>query len=251
MPERLHLVKVPLRAAGLAGVARRKHVPVYDVDEGYLAHCVMRELWQDAAPAPFLLRGRGRTLEAWGYSRTAADDLVARAQMCLPEQVACIEDLNDIASRPVPRLDPGRRIGFQLRACPVVRLASATHGHQAGAEVDAFLARCFSVPEDVTVAREHVYREWIARRLADESAVGAGLESVRVASMTRECLVRRTRGEVRHARRLERPDVRFEGVLVVSDPDRLLDCLARGIGRHRAFGFGAMMLVPPGSSWER
>ena len=250
MADPLHLVRVPLTPSRLAGVARVKHVPVSELDEGYLAHCAMRELWQDAAPSPFLLRGRGAVLEAWGYGRSAAAQLVQHAQSRPAGEAVRLVDVPGVQSKPVLRFDVGRRVGFHLRACPVVRLASPTHGHKAGAEVDAFLARCFSVRDDEPVSRESVYLEW-ARRQLREDVVGARLESVRVAAMARERLVRRTHGDLRHARRIERPDVRFEGVIVVTVPDRFLECLARGVGRHKAFGFGALMLVPPGRAWDR
>jgi CRISPR system Cascade subunit CasE len=251
MGDTLHLVRVPLRPGALVGVARRKHVPLDLLDEGYLAHCVMRELWQDTAPAPFLLRAHGRALEAWGYSRSPAEALVRTARLLPPGRLGELEDVGGIAGRPVPRFRAGQRVGFHLRACPVVRLASATHGHREGSEVDAFLARCFSAGDREPVDREQVYRDWIARRFDDEARAGARLESVRVAGVARERMVRRTHGGDRHSHRLERPDVRFEGVLAVSDSERFLESLARGIGRHKAFGFGALMLVPPGTSWER
>jgi CRISPR system Cascade subunit CasE len=221
------------------------------MDEGYLAHCAMRELWQDRAPAPFVLRGRGPVLEAWGYSRCPAGALIEFARSLPIRAGTDIADLDAMASKPIPRFELGRRLGFHLRACPVVRLAAPTHGHKAGAEVDVFLARCFSAGADFGVSRESVYREWLSGRLGDGTNTGARVEEVRVAAMSRERLVRRTQGDVRSARRLERTDVRFEGSLVVADTDRFLECLARGVGRHRAFGFGALMLVPPGTSFPR
>ena len=41
-----------------------------------------------------------------------------------------------------------------------------------------------------------------------------------------------------------RPDVTFRGTLQVTDPDRFHALLARGVGRHRAFGFGMLLLRP-------
>lgn len=249
MPETLHLVKVPLRADRVAAVARRRGLPLRDLDDGYLSHCILRELWQDRAPTPFVLRGSGRVLDVWGYSRAGAAALIEHARAFGdPSLLAAIADLDAVASKAMPRFEGGRRIGFLLRACPVVRLAGASNGHRAGAEVDAFLARCFSSGTEVVVSRENVYCEWLMSRLGDQATSGATVEHVRIAGMSRERLIRRTQGEPRTASRLERPDVRFEGNLVVGDGDRFLACLARGVGRHRAFGFGALIVVPPGTS---
>lgn len=244
----LHLVKIPLRAERLMSIARQRGLPMREVDEGYLCHCILRELWQEQAPTPFVLRGRSRTLDAWGYSSADATELVRHARAFGdPSLITVVGSLDAIASKPMPPFEVGRRVGFLLRACPVVRLATASNGHEAGAEVDAFLARCFAVGEDVAVSREEVYRDWVAARINTVEKTGVTLARVRVAAISRERLVRRAQGPNRVARRLERPDVRFEGNLVVADGERFQKWLAHGVGRHRAFGFGAVILVPPGT----
>jgi CRISPR system Cascade subunit CasE len=249
MPEQLHLVKVPLRPDRLAVMARRRGIPLRGLDDGYLCHCVLRELWQERAPAPFVIRGSGRLLDVWGYSPATTVELVEHARAFGdPSLLAVIGELDAVVSKVMPRFEPGRRIGFLLRASPVVRLARATNGHRAGAEIDAFLARCFAAGKETMVSREEVYRDWLTTRLNDESKTGVTAEHVRVAAFSRERFVRRTQGDERKASRVERPDVRFEGTLVVVDSDRLNAWLAHGVGRHRAFGFGAVILVPPGTT---
>jgi CRISPR system Cascade subunit CasE len=188
-------------------------------------------------------------LDAWGYSPATAAELVEHARAFGdPSLLAAIGDLEAVVSKAMPRIEPGRRIGFLLRASPVVRLATAKNGHSAGAEIDAFLARCFAGSKETVVSREEVYRDWLASRLNDESKTGVSVEHIRVAAFSRERFVRRTQGDERKASRLERPDVRFEGTLVVVDSERLNSWLAHGVGRHRAFGFGAVILVPPGTT---
>ena len=56
---------------------------------------------------------------------------------------------------------------------------------------------------------------------------------------------RRTRAlRKRHARYSEGPDVVMRGVLTVTDPDAFSNLLAHGIGRHRAYGYGMLLLRP-------
>jgi CRISPR system Cascade subunit CasE len=249
MPETLHLVKVPLHPEKLMPVARDRGLPIRELDEGYLAHVVLRELWQDAAPAPFVIRASGRALDAWGYSRSDAGTLIDHAAAFGdPSLLAAVGDIRQIASKPMPRFDPGKRIGFALRACPVVRLSGAKRGHRTGAEVDAFLARCFAVDQGAPVSREEVYRQWLTRAVSRPTATGVRVTRVDIAGMSRGRLLRRTQEGGRRTRRVERPDVRFEGELVVEDGDLFLAYLAHGVGRHRAFGFGALMLTPPGAN---
>lgn len=248
----LHLVKVPLRVEKLVQVAKRRDLSVRDLDDGYLAHCVLRELWRELAPSPFVLRGRGRLLDAWGYTKADAAALAGRArEFGDPSLLDAIDGVEKIASKEMPRFEVGRRVGFLLRACPVTRLATPRDGHRVGAEIDAFLARCFQVGAGVKVSREDVYRAWLDARLRDSGHSGVTVKRVAVAGFSRERLVRRTQGQGRSAKRLERPDVRFAGELVVTDSRRFLELLARGVGRHRAFGFGALIVVAPGTPYPR
>lgn len=248
MPEPIHLVKVPLRPEKLISLARGRGLPVREIDEGYLAHVIMRELWQDRAPSPFVVRGEGRALQIWGYSHSDAATLIDHAAAFGdPALLEAVGDLHGIASKPMPQFDRGRELGFVVRACPVVRLAAAKRGHRAGAEVDAFLARCFAVGKEAAVSREDVYREWLLRAMSRPSVTGVRVTRVGIAGLARERLLRRSHEAARSAHRLERPDVRFEGEMVVEDGDCLATYLGHGVGRHRAFGFGALMLTPPGT----
>ncbi len=246
MSDVLHLVKIPVRSAQLAAFARRRNWSVRELDEGYVAHGLLRQLWQDKAPAPFVATPNGRVIDIWGYTTADAAVLVDHVRAFGdPELVAVLADPMQIASKPMPLLTAGRRIGFTLRACPVVRLGRGAVGHRPGAEVDAFLARCAEAGPEALVSREHVYQEWLVNRI-ERSESGARPLAVRVRGMSRERLMRRTQGAPRRAVRLERPDVSFAGELVVRDGDMFMRWLARGVGRHRAFGFGALMLAPPG-----
>lgn len=247
MASPLHLVKVPLRPERLITIARQRGFPVREVDEGYLAHVVLRELWQEGAPAPFVLRESARCVDVWGYSSWDAARLIDHAiSFGDPSLIASVAEIGAIASRPMPNFEAGRRLGFEVRACPVVRLASGRSGHGRGAEIDAFLARSFAAG-DGYVSREDVYRDWFMRNLAPATKSGVTVVRVEVRGVSRVRLLRRTHGEARTSSRIERPDVRFVGEVIVADGGRLLEYIAHGVGRHRAFGFGALMLVAPGA----
>jgi CRISPR system Cascade subunit CasE len=45
---------------------------------------------------------------------------------------------------------------------------------------------------------------------------------------------------------IERPVARITGTLQVETADAFAHLIARGIGRHRAFGFGMLLLRPAG-----
>jgi CRISPR system Cascade subunit CasE len=56
---------------------------------------------------------------------------------------------------------------------------------------------------------------------------------------------RRTKADEEGPRSLHHamgPDATFTGLLAVGNPEAFAGLLARGIGRHRAFGFGMLLL---------
>ena len=150
----------------------------------------------------------------------------------------------------MPALGRGARLGLRRRACPVVRLASAVEvpgkkgepvKYRAGAEIDAWVYQNWFAKDRPGGSREQVYGLWLERRLAG----AAELESVRVEAFNRQQLVRRSHGEPRRAQILERPQVLLRGVLRVSEAAPFHRLLAQGVGRHRAYGFGMLLLHPP------
>ena len=112
--------------------------------------------------------------------------------------------------------------------------------------MDAFLAACRKVGPEVMVDRETVYREWFLAEIARRG--GATVERVGLERFQLERLTRRHQGGDRKSESRDRPAANFEGTLVVTDPVAFRATLARGLGRHRAFGFGMLLLRPPGAS---
>ncbi len=141
----------------------------------------------------------------------------------------------------------GHRLGFDVRVRPVRRLGSdldTTSGQVAkGAEMDAFLLEALHRYRDESggMAQESrnrnvVYLDWLAERLDPAAAL------VRSASR----LVRFRRVSVaRGGHGLEGPDATIHGTLTVTDPGSFAALLARGVGRHRAYGYGMLLLRPP------
>lgn len=253
MADSINLVRVPFRVEALVRLAKQRRLPIRELDDGYLAHSILRELWQENAPAPFVLRERSNRMEAWGYSAATAAKLQDHARAFGdPSLLAALDGgLDAIASKVVPSFPAGKRVGFMVRVCPVVRLSNGRGGKK-GREVDAFLARCWQVGKDVVVSRECVYREWLQTRFTPDR-VGVRLERVIVDAYQRERFVRRTQPGSDGTRRgasIERPDVRLSGELVVENSDLFSEMLRRGVGRHKAFGFGMVLLVPPGQAWD-
>lgn len=238
----LFMLRIPLRTQRLFDLGRRKRLPLRDVDLDYLVHCQLGELFGDRAPAPFrIVQERGRQVDVLAYGRFDATSLEEHARAFADPGAwdACVWER--LAGKPMPKdWAAGRRVGFEVRICPVVRKSSSGLNHRSGAEVDAFVSRCWEAPgEDVD--RERVYREWLERGLEEKGAslVEGQLERFRLAR-----LLRRRQGTVRSASVLSRPDALLRGVLEVTDGQAFRLLLASGLGRHKAFGFGMLLLRP-------
>lgn len=260
----LHLVRLALDPARLFDFEQRLHLPRGGgADLGYLVHCQLGTLFGDDAPAPFALEGElepqrnARHVIVLGYSARDGAALRTHAQTFADPRAFEACDWSTFASKPMPAMfERGMRLGFATRVAPFVRTRTPgaapakldADGKPKPREVDAFLAACWqanaTAPDGprVPVDREQVYRDWLARELARDGA--SMLENAQLVGFQRAPLVRRTQGEQRTSHRIERPDARMEGTLTVTDPAAFRALLARGVGRHRAFGFGMLLLRP-------
>lgn len=251
----LRMVRIPLDAVKLMALGERRGMPSRALDLGYLIHCALDELFgPELAPKPFSFplptrgAGQGRVIPVLGYCAATAAELRARAQDFADPGVhsLCLwEELADKEMR--PSFEAGRRLGFSVRVCPVVRRSKpGVHQDEKGAEVDAFLAACRRVGPEVKVSREEVYVEWLRAELARRG--GVTLDDAKVTRFERERLIRKSAREGdgrRPSHVTERPDAVLEGTLTVTDPLAFNALLARGVGRHRAFGFGMLLVRPP------
>jgi len=117
------LTRLQIRTPALVGLGRRRRLPLHHVDVGYLVHCYLGELFRDIRVAPFHVTGfGGRRTDVLAYTDTPADGLRDTADaFAAPElHAGCVWDA--LAQKAVPALRfQGRRIGFTVRVCPVVR----------------------------------------------------------------------------------------------------------------------------------
>ncbi|MGM0584276.1 MAG: type I-E CRISPR-associated protein Cas6/Cse3/CasE [Pseudomonadota bacterium] len=239
----LHLVELPIdlaclhRWAGQRGLGARGAL-----DEGAALHHLLGEAFGPSMLQPFrlLVAPRARRGTLYAYAEAPAEALAdtARGVAGPSEREVLPLDRIRAVERPDGTWREGMRLGFDLRARPVIRLASPLQGDGArfakGAEIDAFLAE--TLRNDAARPREAVYRDWLAERLEPV----AGLES----EETRLHAFRRARVR-RNGRWLDGPDAILHGTLIIRDPQAFADLLAQGVGRHRAYGYGMLLLRPP------
>lgn len=237
----LHMVQLVLDGRDLERSAQRQRLPRDHEDTGYLLHGHLSALFGDLQPQPFHGHYLRRDVEVLGYCTSDHDTLRRRAEEFAEPMV--LDSLQHLASKAMPATwTPGRRLDFDVRVCPVVRLSSAAGGFRAGAEVDAFQAARMRGDKDSSKAE--VYRGWLERRLDGAAQLlDFDIQRLRNTRLVRRRQHKETDGR-RQAPRLTKPDAWLRGTLEVADADAFGRLLARGVGRHRAFGFGMLRLRP-------
>jgi CRISPR system Cascade subunit CasE len=214
-----------------------------DDDFGYTLHALLAACFGTLAPKPFMFQRHTGTPKILAYSALDAPALRAHAlDFALPDALAAI-NLDSLLSKPMPAAFAiGRDLGFTVRVRPMVR--TDKHGNRARSrEIDAFQAAIEGTAEDAGISRSEVYRSWLESRF---STGGCEIRAATLSALRRTPVVRRdqNRGLRRIGGKDGGPDATFSGTLRVTDPEIFALLLARGIGRHRAFGFGMILLRP-------
>lgn len=232
-------------------------------DPDHAMHCLLTECFGDLAPKPFrLMTTRGAsTASLYGYSATNADELREATDTFAEPLQARIIPAAGIDSKPMPSEFPaGKRLGFDIRIRPIVRLhkdldrvppdrlrrfredrrnGEREFNPRPGMECDVFQWQALLHPKGgMTQTREQVYAEWLSERFRVKGAA-LDLDTVRLAAFQRSRSHRKL-----HSRHIEGPDAVMQGVLTVTDPAVFAATLRQGIGRHRAYGYGMLLLRP-------
>lgn len=251
----MYLIHAPLdmrvfnRWVGQRGLLRRG---TFDPD--FALHVLLSAMFGKRSLQPFRLFWSERRRCASLYAYADADHEALQEVAAAAASPDCIASLDPVAlrSKPMPSIFAGgRRLGFDLRVRPVRRLRRDVQDTRSGAvarqgrEVDAFrlalLQRCpdgwreSGAPAQDSMSRESTYAAWLSERLAG----AATLEQCRLSSFSRS---RAVRGDGLGP---EGPDATLHGTLCVQNPESFARRLRKGVGRHRAYGYGMMLLRPP------
>ena len=260
----LHFVRVPLSLNALARWAGERgwvQGRTRTFDEGRALHHLLDETFGRGALRPFRLLVPPRRVDGNLYGYSGNDHEILRAAMrkfALPEHLTVLRQERLVSKLMPNKWDIGQRLGFDVRVRPVRRLhtdlVTPRGRFGAGAELDAFLLealRRYSVDRKGMAAsdrsREAVYLDWLTERLAPAARVDRA--ATKLVQYQRTLVTRpqhvRAGSDRRGDRGLEGPDATFHGTLTVTQPTAFADILLRGVGRHRAFGYGMLLLRPP------
>ncbi len=254
----IFLIRAPLDVRNLARwsaergwIRRGSHVAGFD--EGRALHHLLDELFGPRVVRPFrLLVSQGGTIaNLYGYSEQDHRQLREAARVHgLPEHARVLEPGRLDAKEMPSAWTRGRRVGFDLRVRPVRRLkTSLTVGDKTfrkGSELDAFLLEALrrhpqngSGMSTDERSRESVYLDWLEARLGEAATLDR--DETRLARFQR---VRVSRGPTGP----EGPDAALHGAMTIGDPGLFRALISNGVGRHRAYGYGMLLLRPPAHS---
>ncbi len=239
--EPLYLLHTQPDPKRLATWAARKRLLSPQGDLGYVLHALLKAAFGKHAPQPFRYLDADKGLLAYTHLSTAKlSQCVALAD---PDVVAALGlgqtlQHNGMNARPFPtQWAPGHVLGFEVRSRPTIREGKT------GRERDAFLSateRAGSADLD----RSEVYVEWLRELLVRQGGaevIDAIVTSYQLLGVTRKTQ-KNGSDETRHNCVVSGPEVVFTGQLRVTDSQSFAQILSRGVGRHRAFGFGLLLL---------
>ncbi len=239
----LYMIEIRPDMLALLRYLHGKGLGAKDTDEdlGYGVHIWLSEAFTGMAPKIWrLFQDRRRPPKILAYSHYDGESLRQRMREFADPGAfsVCSEPGTAISSRMMPAWHSGRRLGFELQCCPVGR--KARHG----TEKDLFLIQADAAGHEA-VQRETVYCNWARERIQRDKA--ATVTSIRMEGFRLVNLLRQTQGAVgqRRSKRLVRPQVLLKGEMTVIEPDAFRALLANGVGRHRPFGYGMLLLRPP------
>lgn len=205
-------------------------------DLGYAFHAALKVAFGDAAPRPFSFRS-SQGLLAYTLHAEAMKSAAAVATPEVADMLGLDATLRSpgLLIRPFPtKWNIGQLLAFEVRVRPTVRKGNK--------ELDPFLSEAQS-KSNVALSREKVYADWLKRQFED----AADLHELRMTEFSLSAVVRRSGHPVevhRPKRQVMGPDSVFTGVLQVLDGSAFAVLVSRGIGRHRAFGYGMLLLKP-------
>jgi len=226
-------------------------------DAGYALHAALRATMGQYAPKPFALLQRPGSEQLIGYSTQSLPELMqAIEQGPITDPGAAralgLDRPGDVVIKPMPGIwASGQALSFEARVAPIVRSRTAAGAGGAYPEIDAAFHPEFAL--DTPGDRAAAHGRWLAKELARGGA--ATLQTHRAVAFQLSPMARRNQrapgGQPQRATRVTHngllPDLTVRGQLRVDDASAFNQLLARGLGRHRSFGFGCLLLAPAGA----
>lgn len=206
--------------------------------DAYGNHQLLWQLFPGEAERPFLFR---QEIEREGSDGRQPRGLPMFYVLSHSEPVE-VPGLLACETKPLtPRLRPGMRLAFRLRANPVVARRQDGSGRSPRHDVlmDAkrsARAEGMTAPAEIRRRMDEAAQAWLADERRSARHGYRLLAAPEVTGYRQHAHRRRDGREVRFS------SIDFQGALEVADPARFEQTLGHGIGRSRAFGCGLCLV---------
>lgn len=237
-------LRLDINLPRLYSIVERHQIHSNVHDMGYALHAGLSALFADRRPRLFAIEKIGsHSVSVLAYSEFTMPELREHAEMFADPEAYNLCDWDRVAGKPLPSTwKMNQPLGFQVRVCPIIR--SAREGGRGTMDMDAFQVASEKAPNTL-LSRESVYHDWL--KTEAEKGQEVVIEQSNLVQFQMANLLRRTQGEKREARVIRKPEAVLRGTMVIKNPDKFEAFLNRGIGHHLTFGFGMMLLRPPGA----
>ena len=230
----LHLMQAKIDPFRLARWSAEQRIS----DSDRAAHCLVYGTFgAERAPKPFLMKAeRTNSLEngengtVLAYTALEETELRALARRNQNLAIESVMPPEGIRTMKIPdRWRPGTKLRFSVRVRPTQR----GKWQERQAERDIYLER------EGEMSRGELYCQWVAEIMERQGGASPDAETLAMTQFT----IRRIRRQ-RTSRYTIGPDATISGGLEVRDSEGFSQLLANGIGRHRGYGYGMVLLQP-------
>ena len=226
-------------------------------DLDFAIHCLLTECLGESRPRVFRPQtGRdGKSLALLGYCRSREEELEQTLQMLATPLQRGVIPRGSVKTKEMPHdWSQVSDLGFEIRVRPIVRLSRRKvavnpafaqrlegAGLKPGSEYDVHRWRNLlaQTAQEPPVSKDLAYAEWLSQRAEQQ---GSCTIDPRCAVVARSQETRAVRDA--HQEGFPGPDVVMRGLLQIQDPSRFEQLLEHGLGRHRAYGYGMLLLRP-------
>jgi CRISPR system Cascade subunit CasE len=243
----LNMARFLIDQRKLFDFAKMRGIPLSASDFGYTLHCLFTEVFgPEFSPKPFAAqKTAGPLLSVLAYTPFTEKELTEQAKTFSRPELIDLIDWSGFAVKQMPlKWSRVKKLAFEVRVCPVERKSKAgKFNRQKGAEMDAYLCHVWKHGKDAD--RSTVYERWTSGQIEKTGSgkkPAAKVLEIKTQGFRRVKFIRRNRDRTPEIK--ERPEAFLAGVLEIEDSDGFTDMLRRGIGRHRAFGFGMLLIKP-------
>lgn len=192
------------------------------------------------APKPFRGESPNRhsgTSTLYGYGSADADELRRLADQFADPLLLEVLPPSQIYSKPVVTdWSEGQRLGFEIKVRPTTRRKADDLGGKM-IEQDVYLRHLQLNPEGNS-DKGRVYCDWLQSRFQSSGAAAINRMWLHHCSTGVMELPQNKSGPLK-------PKAVIRGDMTVTDPDAFNDVLRNGVGRHRAYGYGMLLLKAP------